>query len=425
MRTYWLIACAIGAASLSGACTSLAAHRSEQGGELEVGGGSYRGDQHGGQPGRDAEIALCTNQKANVTPDTQIESCTRIIDSKPDNSLLLALAHSSRASAWYDKKDYPRALTDFDKAIELDPKTGLVHVRRGLAFSAAGDKVAAAADMEKGLSLEPENDFVRFIRGVYFMSQKQDDRAITEFTEAIQLEPEGSSASVSLRARGEVYMRKNDYAAALADFDRYVGLEPDDARGFRSRGDVHMAQKNFEAALKDFNEAIRLEPKTATNFNRRSFAWRDLGDNDKALADIETAALLDPGAFSYQHNRCSLRIQLDRELDIAIGACTEALRIAPGSHDVLSSRGVGLLKLGRLKEAKADFDACIGTLLLAQKDEDQARDIAFCRFGRAIATIRIEGAKGPNRARVEEDLAEAERLDLGVGGTFAYYGIEP
>ena len=46
----------------------------------------------------------------------------------------------------------------------------------------------------------------------------------------------------------------------LADLDRAVALQPDNAWGYTDRGTIYRDLKRFEEALGDFNRALELEP---------------------------------------------------------------------------------------------------------------------------------------------------------------------
>ena len=59
-----------------------------------------------------------------------------------------------------DKKDYEKAIAEYDKAIEADPKSALAYAVRGRAKMLKGDNDAATADLDKAQSLEP-NDSVK------------------------------------------------------------------------------------------------------------------------------------------------------------------------------------------------------------------------------------------------------------------------
>jgi tetratricopeptide (TPR) repeat protein len=57
----------------------------------------------------------------------------------------------------YDQQDYPAALADFSKAIELQPEDGINYRWRGRVSYAQQDYAAALADLSKAIELHPEN----------------------------------------------------------------------------------------------------------------------------------------------------------------------------------------------------------------------------------------------------------------------------
>lgn len=63
--------------------------------------------------------------------DVAIAACSRIIDSRKSNRANRVEAYASRGQEWYAKHDYDKAIADFNRAIDLNPKrTGRVWDRR-------------------------------------------------------------------------------------------------------------------------------------------------------------------------------------------------------------------------------------------------------------------------------------------------------
>src|SRR5262249_50255351 len=60
-----------------------------------------------------------------------------------------AAAYYSSGNAHLNKRDYDRAIADYDQAIELDPKYAIVYVYRGNAYQAKKDYDRAVADYDK------------------------------------------------------------------------------------------------------------------------------------------------------------------------------------------------------------------------------------------------------------------------------------
>jgi tetratricopeptide (TPR) repeat protein len=63
-----------------------------------------------------------------------------------------------RGLVYEDKGDHDRAITDYGKAIELDPKLAFVYGLRAIAFAKKGDKQHVIADFQKALTLDPGNE---------------------------------------------------------------------------------------------------------------------------------------------------------------------------------------------------------------------------------------------------------------------------
>ena len=154
-----------------------------------------------------------------------IDACTRGISDQlrigHTRGHDLALAFLARGKAML-KRDFDRAMRDFDEAIKADP---------GFAEAYA-------------------------TRGMQFLVRKQDvARAVADYSQAIRLAPTNAHFRLN---RALIYSRNSDYAAALADYDQAIKLEPT-TQGYVGRGIVFDKKGDYDRALADFSEAIRLD----------------------------------------------------------------------------------------------------------------------------------------------------------------------
>jgi len=80
---------------------------------------------------------------------------------------------------------------------------------------------------------------------------------------------------------------KGDYDSALADFNKAIELNPDNAENYRNRGTAYFFKGEFFFALTDLNEAIRLDPKNPAAYFIRGSTYKALGQINDANKDFE------------------------------------------------------------------------------------------------------------------------------------------
>jgi tetratricopeptide (TPR) repeat protein len=137
--------------------------------------------------------------QAGASPDLVIGACTVIIEAGQETTKDLAGAFVNRGAAYRDKREYDRAIQDFDQAIGLDPNNTRAFYSRGIAHN----------------------------------SKREYDRAIQDFDQAIRLDPNNAPA---FNDRGTAYNFKRDYDRAIQDYDQAIRLDPNYARAFYNRG---------------------------------------------------------------------------------------------------------------------------------------------------------------------------------------------
>ncbi|MFZ1599716.1 MAG: tetratricopeptide repeat protein, partial [Anaerolineae bacterium] len=93
--------------------------------------------------------------------------------------------------------------------------------------------------------------------------------------------------------RGETYRQMGQYALALADFDRAIGLDEKYAGAIARRGVTYQQMEQYARALADFDRAIGLDEKYAWAIANRGLTYRQMGQYALALADCDRAIGLD------------------------------------------------------------------------------------------------------------------------------------
>ena len=212
-------------------------------------------------------------------PDDAIAYCTRLIALRPEfnasNSeiYLLPEIYVLRGAAYCDKGEFDLAITDFIKALQLEPNYANArfcligtYVLRGVAYLGKGEFDLAITDFIKALQLEPNYANARFcligtyaLRGVAYCDKGEFDLAIINFTEALQLQVGFAGTHDYFAeiyfARGAAYLGKGEFDLAIADLTEALQLKPNNVGAYNSRGEAWLHLKKWEKAKADLSAA--------------------------------------------------------------------------------------------------------------------------------------------------------------------------
>jgi len=100
-----------------------------------------------------------------------------------------AIAHGNTA---YDKKDYDKAISEYNEAIRLDPSLTNAYTYRGLTYWCKKENDKAISDHNEAIRLDPKCAPAYTYRGLaYYESQGKLDMAEVDFAKADELKKTG------------------------------------------------------------------------------------------------------------------------------------------------------------------------------------------------------------------------------------------
>ncbi len=127
----------------------------------------------------------------------------------------LADSYFMRGNAWLGKKEYDKAIVDYNEAIRLYPKFASAYVDLGWICIKKGEYDKAIAYCNKGLKIQSTYIYGRFVRATAFQKKGEYDKAIADWTEVINDNPMNT---VIYGNRGTCYSKIGEKAKAEADF---------------------------------------------------------------------------------------------------------------------------------------------------------------------------------------------------------------
>jgi len=121
------------------------------------------------------------------------------------------------------------AITDFDKAIELDSLNAKAFADRGYAYYLTNNYKKAEKDYNMALKININDESTRFNLGVLYDQQKKYDLALQNFSEAIKIEPKYALAYFY---RGITLLKTNNKNDACNDLNTSLQLGYKNAQAY-------------------------------------------------------------------------------------------------------------------------------------------------------------------------------------------------
>ncbi len=137
-----------------------------------------------------------------------------------------------------------------------------------------------------------------------------------------------------------------DYAEAVAWFDRGLEIDPEFMWSYLNRGIARIGMKDYTAAKEDFEQVLKLKRGFARGFLLRGVANYGLGNQEAMLADFEIGLQLDFMALS--------RIPGN----LANDAVDRAIEVSQENAIFYYARGYARFVKGNYRAASSDFSKC-------------------------------------------------------------------
>jgi tetratricopeptide (TPR) repeat protein len=204
------------------------------------------------EPHKDSLDWQCQGQ--GRTPDELIEACDRLIASGGGALFPVAQAFALRANHFAAKHEYDRAIEDYSRSIQLDPRIHAAFFNRGLAYVAIGDDDRAMQDFDEQIRLQRDYDSAYRQRGLIWARRQKFDLAIREFDVAVRLSQSSSDRIGGVGAlylRGQARLGMRDYDRAIDDLSQAIAIAPSFADPYKGRSEAHRFKGNYIRAFVD------------------------------------------------------------------------------------------------------------------------------------------------------------------------------
>ncbi len=322
--------------------------------------------------------------------------------------------HDSLGSLYAQKKEWPIAEQEFERAIQLNPDSAAEHLHLGFVLQAEmkGDP---ASEWVRASNLAPDDASVALEAGKALADAGLDSQAEPILQHAVQLNPDSSSAALALA----LVLQNTNQVPASVDLLQHVvqrdphnrmalvnlglalsqmhraqdgipylqhalALEPNNPTAHQDLAAAYLQVDQVESAIKELQAALKLAPNSAKIHYDLGVAYKLQDDATDAIPQLEAAEKLEPDSYQAPYVLGLLFMQVARNEEAAQQLAL-SLKLHPQNGDGWSSLGSVYLRLNRLPEAEhalrqaiqqlptqADPHLILATVLIKQGQTEEA-----------------------------------------------------
>ena len=342
--------------------------------------------QQQGQPaGKPVPLQLVLNQVADFYGAGQLpqahQLCMQVLKQRPR----LAGAHSMMGVILAGMGRKEEARKALKNAIKFDP-TSHNYSNLGELERQNGKIDAAKIALEKAVELDASYPQAFNNLGIVHFEKGEFEKAIECYNRCIELQADYPEAHNNI---GNAYRATGKNELAMAHYEKAVELRENYPEAYNNMGSALRAEERYEEAEFCYRKAIGMKPLYGDAANNLAVLFIAREKYDEALRVLDDAlkagnhtapiflsvgrAQLHKGNFELARKACVLALdeesdsapaytllgQIDHELDLyadAIKNFERAIEIDPDFTEARNFYGIALKSLGRIDEARVQFE---------------------------------------------------------------------
>jgi hypothetical protein len=119
------------------------------------------------------------------------------------------------------KREFDRAIQDYDQALRLNSRSATATYNRALTYRLKGDYGRSISGYDESLLLTPTDPDSFYGRGLAYAHEGDYGRAIQDYDQVLRINP---SLTDVFHDRSSAYAHEGEYLQAMADYGRWRGI---------------------------------------------------------------------------------------------------------------------------------------------------------------------------------------------------------
>ncbi|MBE9215867.1 tetratricopeptide repeat protein [Plectonema cf. radiosum LEGE 06105] len=260
-----------------------------------------------------------------------------------------------KANTFYELQRYQDALSNYQKAIEIQPEYAQAWNGKGKVLYELNSYQEALLAYDKAIQIVPDYQESWSGRGFVLNKLQRFQEAISSFDKALTLE---SEAPEVWNGKGEALSNLKRYEEAIKSYDKAVELQPEYEQAWYNKAWALYSLRRYEDALSTYEKVLQLNPNSERAWYNSGNALVNLNRNNDAIKAYSRAIEYKPNFYQAWLSRGNILISLRRYPE-AIESFKEVLKYQPNNYDALYSQGWALHQIQRYEEAVAAYDKAV------------------------------------------------------------------
>lgn len=208
--------------------------------------------------------------------------------------------------AAYTQGDYGLAISQFTKAISIDPSKNYYYYNRGMAHKATGNTALALIDFRTSNSIRPTAE-AYYQAGIIFFEKNDYVNAQAELENAKILRDDLERMNFCL---GMIYFKLERLEDALHCFSAYTAQPKNYADAYYYKGLTEAKLNMYTEAVASFQQALRYKDTDWKLYYKMYEFYIALGDKQNALNSITMVIEIGEKKVEYYEKRAELYKEL-------------------------------------------------------------------------------------------------------------------
>ncbi len=193
------------------------------------------------------------------------------------------LPYSNRGFYFRNKKQFQKALADYNSAIGLNTNKGDLFNSRGKTYFDMNNVAPAIEDYRRAITLDNTKAEYHVNLGAALGAQGNIPAALQSLNAGIAADPDFANAYLN---RSLAYSQQNQFQKALQDINKYLELKPNNSEMWYEKGLISRITGRNPESIQAFTRAIQLDPGRGIFYYQRGRTYAGSNQPDAAKRDL-------------------------------------------------------------------------------------------------------------------------------------------